>query len=145
MSMKVLELTADESERPALNKIEGALTNERHVSLLVGPAGEDIIELPESVYQVLKQIIHLMSHGRAIFIVPENQMLTTQEAADLLDVSRTYIIKLLGEQKIPYTMVGAHRRIRVGDLMKYMRRHEAEQESALDEIARISQEMGLDD
>lgn len=135
---------ANDCERPVLNKIEGVLTNDRRVSLLVGPDG-DVIELPRSVFQVLKQIVYHMMRGKAIYIVPENQMLTTQEAADMLDVSRPYIIKLLEQKKIPFTKVGAHRRVRVSDLMRYKRQREVEQERALGEIAQISQELGLYD
>ena len=143
--MQILEhepLNAD--EQPSLQKIEQVLTDDLPVSLLIGPERE-IIELPRSVFQVLKQVVYHMGHGRTIFVVPEEQTLTTQEAADILDVSRPYIVKLLDQGKIPFTKVGTHRRIRVSDLMKYNQQMEAEQEKALDELTRMSQELGLYD
>ena len=145
--MSVLEhepITAHESERPALNQIEDVLNNGHRIPKLVGPYGEEI-ELPQSVFQVLRHIIYHMMRGRAIFIVPENKELTTQEAADLLNVSRPYLIKLLEQEKIPFVYVGTHRRIRFSDLMQYKARRDAEREHALNEIAQMSQELGLYD
>ena len=145
--MAVLEdepIMASESEEPALYKIKGVLDNGNNAPKLVGPDGE-IIELPKSVYQVLQQIVDHMMHGRAIFIVPGNKELTTQEAADILNVSRPYLIKLLERGDIPFLKLGTHRRIRFNDLMKYKKRRDAERERALDEIAQISQEFGMYD
>jgi len=145
--MAVLELepiTANESERPALNKIQGVLDNGKGIPKLVSPNGE-YIELPRSVFQVLRRIIFHMMHGKAIFIVPEDKQLTTQEAADILGVSRPYLIKLLEEHKIPCFKVGMHRRILFGDLMRYKKERDREREKALEKIAEISQELDLDD
>ncbi len=145
--MSVLEhepITANESERPALNQIEEVLNNGHRLPKLVGPYGEEI-ELPQSVFQVLRHIIYHMMRGRAIFIVPENKELTTQEAANLLNVSRPYLIKLLEQEKIPFANVGTHRRIRFSDLMQYKTRRDTEREHALNEIAQMSQELGMYD
>lgn len=145
--MSVLEhtpITANESERPALNQIEEALKNGHRLPRLIGPYGEEI-ELPQSVFQVLQHIVYHMMRGRAIFIVPENKELTTQEAADLLNVSRPHLIKLLEQEKIPFVYVGTHRRIRFSDLMQYKARRDAEREQALNEMAQMSQELGLYD
>lgn len=132
-------IAASESERPALNKIEQVLQHADAAPKLVGPNGETI-ELPPSVFNVLRQVIYHMMRGRAIFIFPEQQELTTQEAADILNVSRPYLIKLLEENKIPYTTVGSHRRIRLSDLMNYKKLRSAGRKRAIEEIARISQE-----
>jgi len=132
-------IAANESEKLALNKIEGVLAKAR--PKLVGPDGE--IELPESVFQVLKQIVHHMMLGRAIFIIPENKELTTQEAADLLHVSRPYLVRLLDQGEIPCIKVGTHRRIRFSDLMTYKKLRDTKRARSLEEIAQISQEAGL--
>lgn len=145
--MTVLEhepIAANESERPALNKIEGVLKNGNGVPKLVGPAGEEI-ELPQSVFQVLRQIVYHMMLGRAISIVPINKELSTQEAADILNVSRPYLVKLLEQEDIPFVKVGTHRRIRFIDLMAYKKRQDIEREHGINEIAHISQELGLYD
>src|SRR5579872_3682389 len=137
-------IMADENERPALNQIEGVLENTRRVPKLVGPHGEEI-ELPQSLFVMLRQIVHHLLQGRAVTIVPVNKDLTTQEAADILNVSRPYLIKILEEGVIPYTKIGTHRRIRFADLMNYKKRHDEELQCGLEEITRLSEEMGLYD
>jgi len=145
--MAVLEqepITANENERLALYKIKGVLDDDNHVPKLIGPNGE-IIELPKSVFQVLRHIVYHMMRGRAIFIVPENKELTSQQAAEILNISRPYLVKLLEQGKIPFVKVGTHRRIRFSDLMNYKKRRDAERERGLDEIAQMSQDLGLYD
>ena len=78
-------------------------------------------------------------------MIPLSKALTTQQAASLLNVSRPYLIKLLDEKAIPYTMVGTHRRIRYRDLMEYKQRADAEQEQALEDLTRLSEALGLYD
>src|SRR5438128_9896051 len=112
MSVQAYEpIAATESERSVLNQIEGVLENAHSVLKLVSPDGEEI-ELPRSVFHILQQIVYHLAHGRAVTVVPLNKELTTQEAADLLNVSRPYLIKLLEEGELPYFKVGSHRRIR---------------------------------
>jgi len=145
--MSVIErepITASENERPALKKIEDVLNQEKRRPRLIGPDGEEI-ELPLSVFQVLRQIIYHMMRGRAISVVPINKELTTQEAADILNVSRPYFVKLLEEGTIPFNVVGTHRRVRFDTLMEYKTHSEAEQDRKLDELTRLSEELGLYD
>jgi len=148
--MAVLEhepITASESERPALKQMKGVLTaeyNDNSVPKLIGPAGE-VIKLPKSVFYVLRQIVYHMMQGRAITIVPINKELTTQEAADILNVSRPYMVKLLEERKIPFVKVGTHRRIRFSDLMAYKQHRDAERAQGLTELTQMSQEFGVYD
>jgi len=148
--MKVLErepFTASNSERPILKRMEGVLNveyKENCVPKLVGPSGEEI-RLPRSVFYVLRQIVFHMMQGKAITIVPVDQVLTTQEAADLLNVSRPYLVKLLEENKIPFNKVGSHRRIRFSDLMDYKKSRDTERSKRLTELTQMSQELGLYD
>ena len=90
-------------------------------------------------------IVRNMQLGRAIVLIPENQQLTTQRAADLLGVSRPHLIKLLGTGELPYHKVGSHRRIYLKDLLGYQRRRDMERKAALDRIAREAFESGLYD
>lgn len=135
---------ADENERPALNQIEGVLENVRRVPKLVGPGGEEI-ELPQSLFVMLRQIVYHLLQGRAVTIVPYNKELTTQEAADILNVSRPYLVKLLEQGDIPYVKTGTHRRIRFIDLMNYKKYRDEKRRKGLAELTRLSQEMGLYD
>jgi excisionase family DNA binding protein len=111
---------------------------------LVGTDGERV-RLPDAVYRLLKEIVRNMQLGRAIALVPENQQLTTQRAANLLGVSRPFLIKLLEAGELPYHMAGSHRRIYLKDLRDYQRRRDVERKAALDQIAKEAFELGLYD
>jgi|SRR5579872_4562350 len=111
---------------------------------LLGADGERL-ELPDAVYRLLKEIVRNMQLGRAIVLVPENQQLTTQRAADLLGVSRPHLIKLLEKSTLPYHKAGSHRRILLKDLLAYQKRRDVQRKAALDHIAREAFESGLYD
>src|SRR5215471_3376700 len=103
------------------------------------------LELPDAVFQLLKDIVRNMQLGRAVVLIPENQQLTTQRAADLLGVSRPYLINILESGELPYHKIGSHRRIYLKDLIGYRRRRDAERKVALDRIAKEAFESGLYD
>ncbi len=137
-------------EPVALPESEEAQIRELHRMLqsgtpaLVGADGERI-ELPNAVYRLLKDIARNMQLGRAIVLIPENQQLTTQRAADLLGVSRPHLIKLVEAGELPYHKVGSHRRIYLKDLVAYQKRRDAERREALNRIAKEAFESGLYD
>jgi excisionase family DNA binding protein len=86
-----------------------------------------------------------MQHGRAISIVPLAKELTTQEAADLLKVSRPFLVKLLEQGNIPFIKVGTHRRVLFDDLMEYKKQRDTKRRQGLAELTQLSQELGLYD
>ncbi len=108
---------------------------------LVGPGGESI-PVPESVFFVLERVAEVLARGDAITVVPVGKELTTQQAADLLNVSRQYLVRLLNEKRIPHTKVGKHRRLRIEDVLAFNEKRDAERRSALDELTQISEEVG---
>jgi excisionase family DNA binding protein len=109
---------------------------------LVGIDGEEML-LPDSVYQVLRQVTHLMAAGRAISLVPYDHYLSSQEAAELLNVSRPYLYTLLDQNQIPFIKVGTHRRIKFEDLMAYKQHRDNQRRQSLSELAASSQELGF--
>ncbi len=111
---------------------------------LVAADGERL-GLPDSVYRLLKEIVRNMQLGRAIVLVPENQQLTTQRAADLLGVSRPHLIKIIDAGVLPYHKAGSHRRIYLKDLLAYQKRRDEERKVALDRISKEAFESGLYD
>jgi excisionase family DNA binding protein len=146
-NMPVVEhepITATESEQPVLRKIERILRHSECEPKLIAPDGEEI-PLPASLSTILQQIISQLTHGNAVRVASIHEELTTQEAADILNVSRPYLIKLLEEGTIPFVKTGTHRRIRFSDLMAYKRYRDAERKRALAELAQMSQELGLYD
>lgn len=108
---------------------------------LVGADGERV-QLPDSVFRLLKDITRHMQLGRAVVLIPENQQLTTQRPADLFGVSRHHLIKLLEEGDLPCHKAGSHRRICLRDLLAYQKRRTAEHRAALDRIAQEASESG---
>ncbi len=146
MTTTVLErepVTATDAEQPVLNRIEHLLEGEAEgTARLIGPSGESI-ELPRTLYDILRQVVHHLTHEQAVSIVPVGKELTTQQAADLLNVSRPYLIRLLERDEIPYRRVGTHRRIQFGDLMAYKHQRDQERRSGLRQLTRMSQQLGL--
>jgi len=101
-----------------------------------------VIELPAKAAELLMTILEHMASGHAFSLVPMEAELTTQQAAELLSVSRPYLIKLLDEESIPYRKVGRHRRIRVSDILEFQNRNQVDRAEALDNLVSISEEMG---
>jgi excisionase family DNA binding protein len=109
---------------------------------LVGPDGTQI-DIPDELYEVLRDVVTAMSHGLAISIAPHNTMLTTQEAADLINVSRPTLVRLLTDGEIPYVMRGRHRRVMLRDILDYRERTRRDRRQALDQMAADAEDDGL--
>src|SRR5258708_1561199 len=92
------------------------------------------VTVPREAFELFLEVLGQMANGNAVTIVPVHAELTTQEAADMLNVSRPHLIELLEAGKIGFRKVGTHRRIRVGDLLAYRHTDEAERKAALDEL-----------
>ena len=107
---------------------------------------EEPLELPAAAVALLMDILEAMAAGRGVMIIPENAELTTVQAAEVLNVSRPFLVKLLEENAIPFRKVGKHRRIRMEDVMAYKERIDHEREAILDHLAEVAQEhdMGYD-
>lgn len=100
-------------------------------------------ELPKPIYDLLVRVASAMQEGKVISLVPETQELTTQAAANILGVSRPHLIKLLESGHLAFHKVGAHRRIRLKDLMAFQQARDRDRRASLDELARKAQEAGL--
>jgi excisionase family DNA binding protein len=109
---------------------------------LSGPSGERLV-LPPEVFEVLREVVVAMAQGQAVTIAPVHQRLTTQEAADLLGVSRPTVVKLLESGEIPFEQPGRHRRVRLADVLAYRERASIERRAALDEMVEIADEADM--
>lgn len=101
------------------------------------------IRLPASAFLLLMRILTEMSQGNAVTLMPIHAQLTTQQAAELLGVSRPFLIKELEEKRIPFQMVGTHRRIAYRDLMAYKEMCRANHSRAMDELVQQAQDLKM--
>jgi excisionase family DNA binding protein len=110
--------------------------------LLVAPDGTASLAIPPSVFRMLRFVVHHMARGDAISLMPVHMQLTTQEAADLLGVSRPFLIKLLDQGQICFTRTGKHRRIKLQEVQDYKERRDQKAREVLTLLAREAQEAG---
>jgi excisionase family DNA binding protein len=103
----------------------------------------DQIVLPRIAVGFLQKLLAQIARGNAVTLVPIRAELTTQQAANLLNVSRPYLIGLLEGKKLPFRKIGTHRRVLLKDLMEYKTSIDGKRSEALDELARQAQELGL--
>ena len=108
-----------------------------------GTATAEPIDIPTSALRLLKEILDQMAHGNGVALTPLHAELTTRQAAGLLQISRTHLVQLLDEGRIPCRKVGAHRRVRVRDVLDYRRETESRRRKALDALTAVDQDLGL--
>ena len=92
---------------------------------------------------MLSKILRELGNGKNVVVVATDTEVTTQQAADFLSVSRPYLVKLLEEGKIPFRLVGPRRRVRLGDMLRYMEQEESERHRGLDELVAEAQRLGM--
>ena len=97
---------------------------------------DQLIDLPAGAADLIMHVLEAMAAGRDVTLIPESAELTTVQAADVLNVSRPFLIKLLDQKVIPHRKVGKHRRIRMEDVMAYKNAIDREREQVLDQLAR---------
>ena len=103
----------------------------------------EAIEIPRPVFNVLMKVLAVMSEGKAFSLIPMDKELTTQQAADILNVSRPYLNKILDLGEISHRKVGRNRRIKISDLLDYKERQEEKCKAALQDLADEAQELDL--
>lgn len=141
---------------PLEKEVEAAVQGQRELASLLSTKFEtqriDIFDkedkphtlvLPTSALRLLVDILGELALGNAVKVVPVHAELTSQEAADLLNVSRPHLVKMLGEGAIPFTKTGRHRRIRFSDLMAFKMRRDEESQQAMDALVQQAQELGM--
>jgi excisionase family DNA binding protein len=101
------------------------------------------ITVPSAAFRLLLTILSEMANGNAVRVIPHHAELTTGEAAELLNVSRPYVVRLLDEGQIPFYRVGTHRRVLFKDVVAYREQHYRARSAVLDQMAAIDQELGL--
>ena len=125
-------------EREALKRLLGSLAPGQRLSL-----GEASLVLTPELAELLRKFLEALLLGEPVRVVPLEAELTTQQAAELLGVSRPHLVRLLEEGKIPYRKVGTHRRVRARELLEYLERARKRGREGMAELVRESQDLGL--
>ena len=105
--------------------------------------GEETLELPAGAVKLLQAILEDMASGQAVMIVPQNAELTTQQAADFLNVSRPFLVGLLEQKKLPFRLVGTHRRVRFEDVLRFKENIDTQRRKVLDRLAAEAQDLKM--
>jgi len=137
--------TPDEAAkaRQAASALAKVADAERMLSLHLAPngQGEITVDLPPAISKIVLDLLLLIGKGEAVTLVPFGAELTTQQAADLLNVSRPFLVKLIESGEIAHHKVGRHRRIRAKDLFAYKQRRDARRDKALQRLVELGQEI----
>lgn len=143
MAQAALTLDPNQGElRSESDHLAAVLRSPEHKAKLLGPSGQEI-DLPPAILEALAAIAEALREGNGVSVIPVPHLLTTKEAADLLNVSRPYLVRLLDQQKIPFEKVGTHRRLRLGDVLAFRLKREEQRRDALGNLVRQAEELGL--
>jgi excisionase family DNA binding protein len=137
-------LTGEEARlaRETSRQLSRALSNRKSVTLRLGGIKEEI-KLPKAAGSLLVEILNELGKGKAVKVLAMDAEISTQQAADLLHVSRPFLINLLERKEIPFHRIGSHRRLRLSDVLAYKKRTDEQRMAALDELTQLSQDLGL--
>lgn len=132
----LIERPAGKSAAARARKSLDALRNHARLTLVGAPP-------PPEAMVAFKRVLEAMAEGGGVAVVPLDAELTTQDAADLLGISRPSLVKLLDQGAIPYRTLGVHRRLKATDVLAYRRTRDAKRRRALDKLAAENQRLGL--
>ena len=137
--------TPDEIEtaRHAARTLSRVTPGDRAITVVDGECEADPVKLPANVFRTLVRMLVEIGNGNAVAIVPVQAELTTQQAADLLNVSRPHLIALLEKGELPFRMVGTHRKLKAQDVLNHKSKVDLARQDALARMAARDQEMGL--
>lgn len=135
----------NQSEKAAANQLRKLLaahvSGEAQLSMVDTKTNKPVpVTLAPGLSDLLMELLRLVGQGSAVTLVPVSQMLTTQQAADILNVSRPFLISLIDKGEIEHTLVGRHRRIKAVDLFDYKRKRDLTRRRALADLAALDGE-----
>lgn len=149
MDMLVTEITQEESK---LAKKSFLALQETFENQSIGTKGiisiniggkEESVTIPHKAFQILEQVLKNMAEGTSFRLLPEEEMIGTQEAAELLKISRPYLVKLLEEGKIPFSKTGTHRRVLRKEILAFDKKRKETIKKNLNFLAKQAQELKL--
>lgn len=134
---------AQEGSRRLARLVDVTPLETLQLSIQVKDVPEESVPIPASAIRLLNDILAQMAEGNAVTLIPIHSELTTQQAADILNVSRPFLVEQLEKNIIPFRKVGTHRRILLKDLMEYKENMDRNRLKALDELVSQAQELGM--
>lgn len=149
---QAFKISDQTTQPPSAEDMQIAAESSRQLAAIIGRGdnaririvdGEQDITVPVSAMRMLVDILAHMAEGEAMALIPQDAELTTQQAADFLNVSRPFFVKLLEEGKLDFHKVGSHRRVYFRDLVAYKEQSLNERRTALDELAKQAQELNM--
>ena len=140
LSRRLPTTDEEESARRAARLLARSMTGDGALSLCLRDRDETV-DLPKSLGDLLLDLLGHIGQGETVTLIPHGSLLSTQQAADLLNVSRPFLIKLIDAGELSCIKVGTHRRLKATEVFAYRDRREQEQATSLDELVRLRQEM----
>ncbi len=145
-ALKLPTARASAEAQEALRALAGLRSRKTTRGLKIRPEGDDpevAFTVPREAFELFLEILGQMANGNAVTIVPVHAELTTQQAAELLNVSRPFLVGLLDDGKIPFRLVGTHRRVKAADLIAYKATDDEERKAAVAALSEEAQKLGL--
>lgn len=133
-------IAAPNSDREALRGIEALAQSGQDLRV---SAGGESVELPEALRLIIGQAAHELVRGNRVSLLPLGRMLTTRQAAEMLNVSRPFLIQVLERGEIPFEMVGTHRRVAIEDVLRYRAQRSEQRREALRALSQEADELGI--
>lgn len=142
--MNMIAAAGFDERLPTQNEIDSAAEALTAIANSRNPDGSLTIydaTLSASLADLINDLLSIIARGQTVTLAPLSRMLTTQEAADLLNVSRPYLIKLIKEEALDCEMTGTHRRLRLGDVLAYKEQRSQKRRDALQEMQDIAEDI----
>jgi len=140
LSIPTDPIAASASEREAIEAIEHLAQSDDALQLLAGNA---VVVVPDAIRTILEQAAHELVRGNRVSLIPIGRMLTTRQAAELLNVSRPFLIGLLESDQIPFEMVGTHRRVPIDEVLRFREERSRGRRQALRRLSEEADELGI--
>lgn len=141
-------VVADEAEstiaKTAAERMKAVAGARQDIKIVVQNNPNIVVPLPARAVELIYRVLAAMADGVPISVIPHEAELTTQQAADFLNVSRPFLVKMLDEKKIAHRIVGRHRRVKFADLMAFEKESRRERENAIADMAAEANELGLE-
>jgi len=128
----------------AYKQMASVLASKKKGAVQLAADGSGTVAVPREVFEFFVAALEQLAAGQAVTLIPMTREITTQEAADFLNVSRPFLIRLLEEGQIPFRKVGTHRRVRFGDVVRYRREDDRKRAAVASALTADAEDLGLE-